>query len=95
MRLNKYIVNFFKLAIEQKIPEAKVYLFGSRINDNALGGDIDLMILTPQLIDKSVLRTIRVEFYKKFGWQKIDLINFTYDDQSIFRQLINTHAVEL
>ena len=95
MRLNNSIINFFKLAIEKEIPGAKIYLFGSRTNDDAAGGDIDIMVLTQNHIDKRFFRSIRIEFYKKFGWQKIDIINFTFDDQSVFRQLINTNAVEL
>lgn len=95
MRLNNSIINFFKQAIEKEIPGAKVYLFGSRTNDHAVGGDIDLMVLTQNHVDKRLFRAIRIEFYKKFGWQKIDLINFTFDDQSVFRQLIKTNAVEL
>ena len=95
MRLDTSIIKFFKQAIEEEIPGAKVYLFGSRTNDDAIGGDIDLMVLTQNHIDKRLFRAIRVEFYKKFGWQKIDLINFTFDDQSLFRQLIKTNAIEL
>ena len=95
MRLNNSIINFFKLAFEKEIPGAKVYLFGSRANDSAFGGDIDLMVLTQNQVDKRLFRAIRIEFYKKFGWQKIDLVNFTFDDHSIFRQLITTNAIEL
>ena len=88
-------MNFLKLAIDDKIPGAKLYLFGSRTNDNALGGDIDVMILTHIPVDKRVFRDIRVEFYKLFGWQKIDLVNFTYNDTSVFKELIQTTAIEL
>lgn len=95
MRLNNSIINFFKQAFEKEIPGAKVYLFGSRANDSAFGGDIDLMVLTQNQVDKRLFRAIRIEFYKKFGWQKIDLVNFTFEDHSIFRQLITTNAVEL
>ena len=95
MRLNSSIIQFLKKAIGDKIPEAKVYLFGSRNQDDATGGDIDLLILTPHLVDKKLFRTIRVEFYKKFGWQKIDLVNLTYEDQSVFRKLISANLAEL
>jgi predicted nucleotidyltransferase len=95
MRLHSSIIQFIKEAIGDKIPEAKVYLFGSRNQDDANGGDIDLLILTPYLVDKKLFRTIRIEFYKKFGWQKIDLVNLTYDDQSVFRQLISANLAEL
>ena len=95
MRLDPNIQLFCKQTIGEKIPGAKLYLFGSRTNDEALGGDIDLMILTDNPVDKKVFRTIRVEFYKKFGWQKVDLVNFTFNDTSVFKQLIQTNAIEL
>lgn len=95
MRLDASIIRFFKQTIKEEIPGARVYLFGSRTNDDAVGGDIDLLVLTHSIVDKRIFRTILIEFYKEFGWQKVDLINFTYDDQPVFRQLIDLTAVEL
>ena len=95
MRLNNQIVRFLKQAFGEKDAEATLYLFGSRTDDNALGGDIDLMILTSNPIDKKIIRSIRIEFYKRFGWQKIDLINFTYNDSSVFKQLIQSESIKL
>lgn len=89
------MIRFFKQTINEKVPGSMIYLFGSRTIDTALGGDIDLLVLSDKPIDKRIFRTIRVEFYKKFGWQKIDLVNFTYDDQSLFGQLIKSNAVIL
>jgi len=95
MRLDSEISNFIKKIIQDKIPGSTVYLFGSRIDDNALGGDIDLLILTTELAEKRIFRRIRVEFIKKFGWRKVDLVNFTYNDQSSFRKLIGTNCIQL
>jgi len=95
MRLEDKIRYFLKQSIQEKIPEAKLYLFGSRTDDKLLGGDIDLMILTNKPVDKKLFRDIRVDFYKKFGWQKLDLINFTYNDSSVFKQLIQNDLIEL
>jgi predicted nucleotidyltransferase len=95
MRLNPEMANYMKQLIQEKIPGSAIYLFGSRVDDNARGGDIDLMVITQNLVDKKIFTTIRIEFYKRFGWQKIDLINFIYEDQSTFRQLIEPQAIEL
>ncbi len=95
MRINNDILYFLKSAFLEKVPEAKIYLFGSRTHDNAQGGDIDVMIVSNSLIDKRLIRNIRVEFYKKFGWQKIDLVNFTFCDSSIFKKIIENEAIEL
>ena len=95
MRLSSEIVNYLKQLIGEKIPGSTTYLFGSRVDDNALGGDIDLMIVTNEPADKRIIRKIRIEFIKKYGWRKIDLVNFTYSDKSSFRALIETSSIQL
>jgi len=95
MRLDNSIIEFFKQRIQQLFPDATLYLFGSRTRDDAKGGDIDLLILTKKPVDKKLFRPIRIDFYKKFGWQKVDLVNFTYEDDSVFKRIIQTNAEEL
>jgi predicted nucleotidyltransferase len=95
MRLEDNIRDFLKNEIIKKIPGAEVYLFGSRTDDQALGGDIDILILTKDRVDRKIFRSIRVEFFKKFGWQKLDLVSFPFDDQSPFRKLIESEAILL
>jgi uncharacterized protein len=95
MRLNPEIANYLKQLIQEKIPGSAIYLFGSRVDDNALGGDIDLMILTNEPADKRIFRKIRMEFIKKYGWRKIDLVNFTYSNDSSFRKLIDISSIRL
>jgi predicted nucleotidyltransferase len=95
MRLNPKIANYLKQLIQEKIPGSTIYLFGSRVDDNALGGDIDLMILTNEPADKRIFRKIRMEFIKKYGWRKIDLVNFTYSNESSFRKLIDISSIRL
>ena len=95
MRLNHNIANYLKQLIQDKIPGSTIYLFGSRVDDNALGGDIDLMILTNEPADKRIFRKIRMEFIKKYGWRKIDLVNFTYSNESSFRKLIEISSIRL
>ena len=77
MPLNPEIANYLKKSIQERIPGSTVYLFGSRVDDNSRGGDIDLMILTNEPADKRIFRKIRLEFIKKYGWRKlkIQLIN--------------------
>lgn len=95
MRLNPEMANYLKQLIQEKIPGSAIYLFGSRVDDNARGGDIDLMILTDFPADKRLFRQIRIEFIKKYGWRKLDLVNFTSSDESSFRKLVEKRAVQL
>lgn len=95
MRLKPEIANYLKQLILDKIPGSTIYLFGSRVDDRARGGDIDVLILTDEPTDKSILRKVRIELIKKIGWRKIDLVNFTHSDESIFRQLIERNCIQL
>jgi len=95
MRLKSEIANYLKQLIQENIPGSTIYLFGSRVDDNALGGDIDLMILTDELANKNKFRKIRIAFIKKYGWRKLDLVNFTNSNKSSFRKLIDINAIQL
>ena len=95
MRLNPEIANYLKKSIQESISGSTVYLFGSRVDDSARGGDIDLIILTDEPADKRIFRKIRLEFIKKYGWRKIDLVNFTSSYESSFRKLIDISSIQL
>ena len=56
---------------------AQVWLFGSRVNDDAKGGDIDLYIESPIRIPADLILA-KLQFlrglHKKLGEQKIDVV---------------------
>ncbi len=54
----------------------RLWLFGSRADPAALGGDIDLYIETTLELDEAIDRKIRfvAELYYKIGDQKIDAV---------------------
>lgn len=95
MRLKPEIKAFIKESARELFPGADIYLFGSRVDDNARGGDIDILLLSDNKIEDDKLRKFRVWFYKKFGWQKIDLVNFTRKEESTFKKLITKQAQQL
>ena len=95
MRLNKDIENFISGYVRENFTGAKVFLFGSRTDDNKKGGDIDVLILTEKKLNFSDLSKMRINFYKTFGEQKIDLVNFTYSDDDPFKSIALEQAVEL
>ena len=53
-----------------------LWLFGSRADPSALGGDIDLYIETTLNLDEAIDQKIRfvTELYYKIGDQKIDIV---------------------
>jgi predicted nucleotidyltransferase len=55
--------------------EAQVYLFGSRVDDTARGGDIDLLVLSKRI---GVMKKIEIlaKLHLELGDRKIDLAVF-------------------
>jgi predicted nucleotidyltransferase len=54
-------------------PAAEVYLYGSRADDRARGGDIDLLVISDSLGFRDVLR-LRRAILDRIGWQQLDLL---------------------
>ncbi|MFC1596112.1 nucleotidyltransferase domain-containing protein [Candidatus Margulisiibacteriota bacterium] len=73
MRLKDREVTAIKNIILSRDREAKIYLFGSRTDDDKKGGDIDLLIISDKITapDK---RKIKLNLYDQIGEQKIDLL---------------------
>ena len=57
-------------------PEATVRLFGSRTNDDAKGGDIDLLVESDRAIDQPALvgACIGARLQQALGDQRIDVV---------------------
>ncbi|MBK6537406.1 MAG: nucleotidyltransferase domain-containing protein [Ignavibacteria bacterium] len=49
MRLKEFEIRAIKEAVRSMDSKAKVYLFGSRVDDTKKGGDIDLLIISGKL----------------------------------------------
>lgn len=72
---------------------AHVYLFGSRVDDDKKGGDIDLLILTDDntLSQRDKINYLHVNLILALGDQKIDiLINSPYTNSSIIATALQT-----
>jgi len=94
MRLQKEQIDLLKTKLKELSSEAKLYLFGSRVDDSKRGGDIDLLVLSDTLTAKD-MRVLRVEFFKYFGEQKLDIVLDTKELQTPFAKHILPKAVEL
>jgi predicted nucleotidyltransferase len=95
LRVNKAHVEFIKRSIKSCLPDATVYLIGSRVNDHLKGGDIDILIIGNNTLTGQEKRNIKIAFYKEFGEQKIDLISFKHDDESSFKDYVLLESEEL
>ena len=90
MRINSDEVNAICSVTETLFgSKSKVYLFGSRTDDNKKGGDIDLLIQPPSNIDSATCFAKKLKFLvalkQRIGDQRIDVIidNGTTDDHII------------
>jgi predicted nucleotidyltransferase len=100
MRVSDKNVTVFKNAVHATFPSgAKVFLFGSRLDDHKRGGDIDLMVVSNQ--QRTVLETAKIAAITKIqmtlGEQKIDLIvtnDPERDPRPVVREALR-HGVEL
>lgn len=94
MRLQDKEISLLKNKLKELSDTAKLYLFGSRVDDSKQGGDIDLLIVSNNLTKKDI-RQLRIEFFKVFGEQKLDIL---LDDGSFkepFNKLIYKKSVLL
>lgn len=77
MRLTAEQVNAIRLiASEEAGAESVVRLFGSRLDDTARGGDIDLLLEVPYSVDDPALFTARIatRLMRALGNRHVDVL---------------------
>jgi len=60
LRLSTKEINLIKSRVKAIFGETIIYLFGSRIDDNKIGGDIDLYII-PKVNDEIFKKKIKIK----------------------------------
>jgi len=95
MRVKNEKLQFLKRSIREYLPDAAIYLIGSRANDNLKGGDIDILIIGKKELTGQEKRNIRLAFYKELGEQKLDIISLTNNDSSTFKELALLDGVKI
>ena len=93
MRLEQNEISAIKSAVFDFDDLAKVFLFGSRVDDHAKGGDIDVLVLS-QAISRREQIAIKRAIFDQIGEQKIDLI-VESDLSQPFTRLILEKAILL
>lgn len=93
MRLTEFEISNIKEVISSHDPNSEIYLFGSRADDSKRGGDIDLLIISPELEFKQK-RAIRMELHRRLGEQKID-ITIVPDTTTPFSKIATENGVKL
>jgi len=79
--------------IRQADADAMIYLFGSRTDDAAKGGDIDLLVLSKK-INLMTKLDILAQLHQKLGERKIDIAVYP-DTTRPFPRMVMQGAVRL
>ena len=59
------------------------------------GGDVDILVLSNPKLNWEEAARIRRRFWEQFGFQKLDLVCFSPEDQSAFKELVLLDAIRL
>ena len=94
MRLTPAQIDIIKTTAQTVLGDgARVTLFGSRVNDQAKGGDVDLYVETPELALMKKIRC-KVQLQDQLG-MPVDLIVKGYGDQSAIAKIANQEGIAL
>jgi len=95
MRITEYQKNTIIEAVNNIDPNAKIWLFGSRVDDSKKGGDIDIAVFS-EIIDKDIMEIINVRRFicDRIGEQKIDIVTTNSGKEAIFKLAV-TEGIQL
>ena len=89
MRLSEEQIKVLKDKLNSISSSAKLYLFGSRVDDTKIGGDIDLLVVSKEVTKKD-LRLLRIDFFDHFEEQKLDIVL----DDGEFKNPFTKHIIK-
>lgn len=96
MRLTPHERDAIKKAFHDVFGEGRIYLFGSRVDDNKRGGDIDLYLCpncySENMHQKKIAFLVKLD--NAIGEQKIDVVIAKDPDRSI-EQAAQRDGIEL
>lgn len=94
MRLTAVEIDAIKKSINIYDPTARVYLFGSRVDDTKKGGDIDILLESNSITDDDKWKIVG-EICDKIGERKIDVVVVSDENQRAFVKIIREKAIRL
>ncbi len=96
MRLSETMRQIIKTLIQESFGEADLYLFGSRVDDSRVGGDIDLAVDVD--LNRDEFRRRKSEFLANMLRRDydiaIDLVPYN-PDNALLREEIHKTAIKL
>ncbi|NPA11092.1 MAG: nucleotidyltransferase domain-containing protein [Epsilonproteobacteria bacterium] len=94
MRLKDTEIEAIKSVFNEVFGKGEIYLFGSRVDDNKRGGDIDLylMVDTEDKFNKKI--KFRAKLYRLIGERKIDVV-FSEDENRLIEKEARKWGIKL
>lgn len=74
---------------------AEVYIYGSRLNDQAKGGDVDILLETEQHIPRITQGRIKMELERRLGLPIDILVHVKNRELTPFQTIARAHSVRL
>ncbi len=91
MRLSSSEISSIRKTVKSNDKDALIYLFGSRVDNEQRGGDIDLLIFSQKLQPEDKYK-IKKALWEQIGEQKIDLV-IVKDESDPFTRIVLKEAV--
>ncbi len=95
MRISETTCLAIKSNVAKLAPGSDCYLFGSRTNDTAKGGDIDILVITPAKLQLTKISQMRRLILNQIGEQKLDIVNFPITSKHPFMRVALDTAIKL
>lgn len=96
MRLIKEQIRIIAEVVSRIAGEkAEVSLFGSRVNDQAKGGDVDMLIEVNQRLSRLDRGRIKMELEQALGLPVDILVHVRDTERTPFQTIAHAHAIRL
>lgn len=95
MRLEERQIRAIKRQTAKWAPRYEAFVFGSRTNPAARGGDIDILVMGEEKLPLGALRRLRRAILEEIGEQKLDIVSFARSAEHPFKDIALSTAKKL
>lgn len=95
MRLtSQQIIQIRQAVVQESHQNTDIYLFGSRLDENKKGGDVDLLLKTKMPLPLKTIAMLKIQLESQL-MLPVDIVNYYEQQSSTFVQLACAQAVKI